>query len=150
MYLLNLILSRLEKVASGMPVVLKDSDMLLNERLSYFESQGWRCLQLTDPDREFFVLLEAELLNQAGKKTLVSIGNRSEKDLVFLAEYWDKGSCVLVSAINLLTELKIDRKNNKKDVLISLVKYGLDQSEELWRELQQEGVERGYLGVVAR
>ncbi len=144
MYLLNLILSRLEKVASGMPVVLKDSDMLLNERLSCFEAQGWRCLQLTDPDREFFVLLEAEILNQAGKKTLVSIGNRSEKDLVFLAEYWDKGSCVLVSAINLLTELKIDRKNNKKDVLISLVKYGLDRSEDWWRELKQKGIESIY------
>jgi hypothetical protein len=124
-----------------MPVVLKDSDLLLNDRLPYFESQGWRCLQLTDPDREFFVLLEAETLNQAGEKTLVSIGNRSERDLVFLAEYWDKGSYILVTAINLLTELKIDRKNNKKDVLISLVKYGLDQSEEWWRELQQKGIE---------
>ena len=141
MYLLNLILARLEKVAAGLPVVLKDSDLLLTERLSYFESRGWRCLELTDPDRECFTLLEAESLNQSGQKTLVSIGNRSEKDLVYLAEYWDKGSNVLVSAINLLSELKIDRKDHKKDFSVALVKYGLDKPEDWWQDLRRNGIE---------
>ena len=141
MHLLNTVLARLERLDQTIPVVLKDSDLLLGESLSYFEDRGWHCLTLTDMDREYLTMLEAESLAQSGRKVLIYIANRSEKDLVFLAEYWDRGNGELVSAINLLSELRIDRKDFKKDFLVSLVRYGLSKDEDWWKDLKARGVE---------
>jgi len=141
MHLLNTVLARLERLDDSIPVVLKDSDLLLGESLSYFEDRGWHCLTLTDMDREYLTMLEAESLAQSGRKVLIYIANRSEKDLVFLAEYWDRGNGELVSAINLLSELRIDRKDFKKDFLVSLVRYGLSKDEDWWKDLKARGVE---------
>jgi len=141
MHLLKTVLARLERLDDSIPVVLKDSDLLLGESLSYFEDKGWHCLNLTDMDREFLTMIEAESLAQSGRKVLIYIANRSEKDLVFLAEYWDRGNGELVSAINLLSELRIDRKDYKKDFLVSLVRYGLPKDEGWWQDLKARGVE---------
>ncbi len=141
MHLLKTVLARLERLDQTIPVVLKDSDLLLGESLSYFEDRGWHCLTLTDMDREFLVMLEAESLARSGRKVIVYIANRSEKELVFLAEYWDRGNGELVSAINLLSELRIDRKDYKKDFLASLVRYGLPKDEDWWQGLKTRGME---------
>lgn len=141
MHILNMVVARLEKLDTAMPVVCKDSDQIMEEHLSYLEDRGWHCVRLTGIDQEFLTLIEAESLAQAGRKVLVSIGNRSEKDLVFLAEYWDRGNRALVSAINLLAELGIDRKDFKKDFLVSLVRYGWDKPENWWNELKEKGLD---------
>ena len=127
MHLLKTVLARLERLDDSIPIVLKDSDLLLRNSLSYFEDKGWHCLSLTDMDREFLTMLEAEGLAQSGRKVLVYIANRSEKELVFLAEYWDRGNGELVTAANLLSELRIDRKEFKRDFIVSLVRYGLSR-----------------------
>ena len=141
MHVLGTVLARLEKLDHSLPVVLKDSDLLLGDSLLAFEEAGWHCLRLVDMDREFLTLLEAESLAQSGRKVLVYLGNRSEKELVFLAEYWDRGNRELVSAINLLSELGIDRKDARKDFLVSLVRYGLNKSESWWQELKSQGLD---------
>ena len=41
MHLLKTVLARLERLDDSIPVVLKDSDLLLGESLSYFEDKGW-------------------------------------------------------------------------------------------------------------
>ncbi len=141
MYLLGIVLTRLEKLDSSIPVVLKDSDLLLRESLSYFEDQGWHYLVLDDLDREFLTMLEAESLAQSGRKVIVYIANRSEKELVYLAEYWDRGNGELISAINLLNELRIARGDFKKDFLVSLVRYGLNKDKDWWQGLKNRGLE---------
>jgi len=141
MHLLKTVLARLERLDDSIPVVLKDSDLLLRNSLSYFEDKGWHCLNLTDMDREFLTMLEAEGLAQSGRKVLVYIASRSEKELVFLAEYWDRGNGELVTAINLLSELRIDRKEFKRDFIVSLVRYGLPKEEDWWRDLKTRGME---------
>ncbi len=141
MYLLDIVLTRLEKLDASIPVVLKDSDLLLGDSLTYFEDKGWHCLTLKDFEREFLTMLEAESLVQSGRKVIVYIANHSEKELVYLAEYWDRGNGELVSAINLLSELRIDRKDFKKDFLVSLVRYGLPKDEDWWQALKKRGLE---------
>ena len=141
MYLPDIVLTRLEKLDSSIPVVLKDSDLLLRESLSYFEDQGWHYLVLDDLDREFLTMLEAESLAQSGRKVIVYIANRSEKDLVYLAEYWDRGNGELITAINLLSELKIARGDFKKDFLVSLVRYSLNRDKDWWQGLKNRGLE---------
>jgi len=141
MYLLGIVLTRLEKLDSSIPVVLKDSDLLLRESLSYFEEQGWHYLVLENLDREFLTMLEAESLAQSGRKVIVYIAHRSEKELVYLAEYWDRGNGELITAINLLSELRIARGDFKKDFLVSLVRYGLNRDKDWWQDLKKRGLE---------
>lgn len=140
MHILNLILGRLAKLDHSLPVVLKDSDLLIADKLDVLEDKGWHCIELNNPDREFLTLIEAEDLAQQDRKAIVYISNRSEKDLVFLAEYWDRGNWILVTAANILSELKIDRSSFKKDFLVSLVRFGIDKDRDWWEVLRQKGI----------
>jgi hypothetical protein len=144
MYVPNIVLNRIEKLDKTLPVVLKDSDSLLKDILTYFEDQGWHCFELDELNNEWLTMMNAENLNQAGRKVLIYIGQISEKDLKYLAEYWDRGNGELVTAINLLSDMGINRKDFKKDFLVSLVKYGLTKDEGWWSTFKKKGIEEVY------
>ena len=137
---LDRIIERLNKCNIEIPVVLRDPDKVVSEFIGALEEHGWVFIQLLDLSEEFMTMLEAERLAQQGRKVLVYIGDISDKSLVHLAEYWDRGNGLNITAANLLSEIGISPGNYNKRTTISIVKIGLKKDEEWWNKVKEKGL----------
>jgi hypothetical protein len=137
---LDIIIERLNKCTIEIPVVLRDPDKVVSEFVGELEEHGWALIHLSDLSEEFMTMLEAERLAQQGRKVLVYIGGISDKSLVHLAEYWDRGNGLNITSANLLSEIGISPNNYNKRTTISIVKIGLKKDEEWWNKVKVKGL----------
>jgi len=137
---LDRIIERLNKCNIEIPVVLRDPDKVVSEFIGALEEHGWVFIQILDLSEEFMTMLEAERLAQQDRKVLVYIGEISDKSLVHLAEYWDRGNGLNITAANLLSEIGISPGNYNKRTTISIVKIGLKKDEEWWNKVKEKGL----------
>ena len=137
---LDKIIARLNKCNIEIPVVLRDPDKVVSEFIGALEEHGWVFINLLDLSEEFMTMLEAERLAQQDRKVLVYIGDISDKSLVHLAEYWDRGNGLNITAAKLLSEIGISPGNYNKRTTISIVKIGLKKDEEWWNKVKEKGL----------
>ncbi|HCZ07505.1 MAG TPA: hypothetical protein DHV12_10345 [Thermotogae bacterium] len=137
---LDRIIERLNKCNIEIPVVLRDPDGIVSELVGDLEESGWVLIHLSDLSEEFMMMLEAEQLVQQGRKVLVYIGGISDKSLVHLAEYWDRGNGLTITAAKLLSEIGVSHDTHNKKMAVSIVKIGLKRDEEWWNRVREKGV----------
>ncbi|PMP79183.1 MAG: hypothetical protein C0176_06185, partial [Mesoaciditoga sp.] len=123
-YIASKIIEELESKDKSLPVVVVDSDELIdNDFISELEKSGWKYTSLDSIDDEFFVMIEAEMLKRSGNKVVVGVKGISEKNFVYFAEYCDRGNLVNLKVKSISHELGINAEYDKK-MITDIIKIG--------------------------
>ncbi|MGC9213376.1 MAG: PglZ domain-containing protein [Athalassotoga sp.] len=140
-YIASKIIEELESKDKSLPVVVVDSDELIdNDFISELEKSGWKYTSLDSIDDEFFVMIEAEMLKRSGNKVVVGVKGISEKNFVYFAEYCDRGNLVNLKVKSISHELGINAEYDKK-MITDIIKIGFPKDKTWWDRINEKGID---------
>ena len=137
---LELLNERLKRLSSDLPIIIRDPDSVVTNLVGRLED-SWNVLRLDSLKEELFVTIEAEKLVQNGRAVIIHTVELFEKDFTHLAEYWDRGNGILVTAANLLSDIGISREEMRRDYQAALVRFGTWKDRTWWDSLKEKGIE---------